>query len=269
MRDSSEKCLLCKKRNANKKNSHIIPKFLGNSMLGSKQNKKGESSVISKEGIRKLKIQDIPKEDYILCEICERRLSIIENECARVLNSITGEKIKKQVDIVKTKSGHYYLLKENEPRVFHLFIYSIIWRISIASVKEFDEFRLSKIEEEDLRNKLDLELKVTKKELEENLVNKHPNVFSFHTFSIFTPIQADSTRNFIFCNAEQRNPYLLMLNDFYLYFIFKQKLHNQNSFPECTNNSNQKIKIGLVEELVWNKGRELFIKKMFNTVNKS
>ena len=41
MRSSSDTCRLCEKMKTTKKNSHIIPKFLANTLFGQKHDKKG------------------------------------------------------------------------------------------------------------------------------------------------------------------------------------------------------------------------------------
>jgi len=55
-------CLMCHKRLATKKKSHIISKFFANSFLTDDKGHK-----ISAEGVKQNVIQDSPKENFIFC----------------------------------------------------------------------------------------------------------------------------------------------------------------------------------------------------------
>src|SRR3989344_2220131 len=78
-------CNLCKSKLADKKNSHIIPKFLCTGLFESTTPR--YSVMISKNG-KSRKIQDTPKENHILCTTCEKRIEILETHFARVILGI-------------------------------------------------------------------------------------------------------------------------------------------------------------------------------------
>lgn len=73
-------CNLCLNREADQKNSHIIPKFLSKRLFES--TKPRHSIEVSEKG-RTTKIQDIPKEDFLLCKFCEKRLGHLETYMAK------------------------------------------------------------------------------------------------------------------------------------------------------------------------------------------
>lgn len=54
MRKPNDNCLLCLINKADKKNSHILPKYLSSKLLGSKESKKG-FQISSDRPIEKLK----------------------------------------------------------------------------------------------------------------------------------------------------------------------------------------------------------------------
>ena len=69
-------CNLCKINDANKKNSHIIPRYLGVSLATTDDNKRRVYTLDEyKPAMNYSYSQDTPKEDYILCDKCEKHLS--------------------------------------------------------------------------------------------------------------------------------------------------------------------------------------------------
>jgi hypothetical protein len=71
---TQKKCTLCKINIANKKNSHIIPKFLCKGLFTTHSR---HTLVINRNG-KTQKRQDTPKESYIFCVVCEKRMEVLE-----------------------------------------------------------------------------------------------------------------------------------------------------------------------------------------------
>ena len=85
-------CLLCQIREANKKNSHIFPKFFTKRLFSNDEKK--SMLAIYKDG-RQSRIQKIPKEDYIFCDLCEKRFAILETYCSNnFLNIFHAKELK-------------------------------------------------------------------------------------------------------------------------------------------------------------------------------
>jgi len=144
-------CNLCKDRIANQRNSHILPGFLKKDYL--KTTSRFFHSIII--GTRKLKIeQDLPKEDFIFCSHCENRFNTIE--------TIISKHLSNSYQILQTKSYpkfrmleyEYQLFKNCNPKVFTLFVYSLIWRMHISNHPVFEDFVLPENCAEDLRKTL-------------------------------------------------------------------------------------------------------------------
>ena len=116
-------CKLCKVQYADKKNSHIIPKFLGKPLFKSPIHR--EAIEISKGGGNR-KIQDIPKEDFLFCSNCEQKFSILETYFSRKLMSINDFKNRKS-DFRLTRVYFNKLLipKNLNPIFFKLFSLSL------------------------------------------------------------------------------------------------------------------------------------------------
>src|SRR5690606_9376272 len=77
-------CKLCLNNEADKRNSHIIPKFMGKRLFESKPKHGIQIDIRGKQS----KIQDIPKEHYIFCSKCEKRFSRLEHYFSLKINSI-------------------------------------------------------------------------------------------------------------------------------------------------------------------------------------
>ena len=116
-------CNLCLIKEADKPNSHIIPKFLSKRLFESSTPR--HSIEIDRKG-RNRKIQDTPKENFILCKSCEKRFEILETLYSKKINSINNYiNLKDKFQI--TEFGNNKILKclNINPTGFKLFIYSL------------------------------------------------------------------------------------------------------------------------------------------------
>ena len=152
MEENSKRiCLLCKIREANKRNSHILPKFFNDRLFSD-----GFMYEINKNG-QKRKIQKSPKEDYILCDQCENRIAIVETYCSNHFfhafhNINSNIKFPLKNEIRGNNCSQLY--KEGQylnPNIFNLFIISLVWRTSISSHKWFSELDIDEKLKEQMR----------------------------------------------------------------------------------------------------------------------
>ncbi len=162
------KCSLCLKAQADKRNSHIIPKFMGERLF--------EAKPRSTQGIqiditgKQRKIQSIPKEDFIFCSNCEKRFARIEHYFSLKLKSVhnyTNEK-----DNFKLHSdGSNSILEcfKISQNALKLFNYSMVWRASISNHFLFEKYKLPKTYEEKLREFLNTNLFISHSNLLSNL----------------------------------------------------------------------------------------------------
>ncbi len=153
-------CPLCQIDQADNKNSHIIPKFLGKPLFEKitprntlQLNKKGKA----------IKIQDIPKEDFLICKSCEKRLEILETYFSRKLIGLKNYNNRKdRFKILKIGPNQILECLDLDPFLFKLFYYSLIWRISVTSHPLFENFQLPR--------KIEIEIGLF---LNQNLSEKH------------------------------------------------------------------------------------------------
>jgi hypothetical protein len=140
-------CTLCQQNEATQKNSHIFPRFFKRNYLKSKKgffyyNFSGQKV--------DRKVQDLPKQDYIFCPECESRFQTLEHYASLYLNSSYSSTEKTDFPTMKQRSDCQFALI-CDPKIFTLFVYSLIWRAHISTDDAFKDFILPKKCETDLR----------------------------------------------------------------------------------------------------------------------
>lgn len=148
MRKYTDKCLLCQINEASQRNSHIIPKFMGDGLF---YGTKPRHTILWSKGGKKEKVQDIIKDNYLFCSDCEKSLSVLETYCSLRLERFNNIRYFKNFNRFKYGNFEYVEFKEIDIKVFNLFIYSIVWRVSACKNLAFLNFNLLPCEEERLR----------------------------------------------------------------------------------------------------------------------
>ncbi len=251
-------CRLCKVSVADKKNSHIVPRFLTKSLFPENIHKtlaiKGDGS--SKEP------QDTPKEDHLLCTACERRFEILETMYAPIIRQIHDYKVQSEkFEHIVEGQKEYLKSKIINPVSFRLFIYSIIWRLSVCSNFEFECMKLNAKIEESLRGFLDQNLQDTKKSLVEHLpsIATYPD---YHLCLIKPKIKTNPPGGVLSAYSEKQT-HLIMLVDFALFFITDDKSIIP-ALAEFSNKGSRSVLIGLGDNEEWIKLNRLLVHKMLN-----
>ncbi len=247
MRKPTDMCLLCQKKPSDKKNSHVIPKFFGKGLFDGTKPRHGIQ--ISRNGVSS-KVQDIIKENYILCSECEKGLSIFETYCTFRLERFNNILYHKQYKRFKRVEFQYFECNNLDIRIFNLFIYSIVWRISISEHNAFQKFQLPIVEEEKLRKVIKDNISKTQNELIDNLGN-----FSFlpdHSHAMIRPSKKLRPPNSMLSAASlDESIHQLHLVD-YLIFYATDKEKLISNFNEINNNNiDRKVRIGLIDSKLW------------------
>jgi len=250
-RSSIDLCLLCQTNTANKKNSHILPKFLANGFLGTKgKPQKGFSISISinSDKNRIKTIQDSPKEDFILCEDCEAYFSLLEGI---VSDTFINWKLNASEEMLKSVpiSLNLGISDEILKKTLHVFNYSIFWRASISSCNLFQHFKIEKKFENELRETLN-NYRASKKAEYLQLLNSNSS-FKIFPISILTSKSfKDETKNLLYVD-KATNPYCLLI-DKYIFKLF-QNISNFNDSEEkyCSNIDLNEFKTIVLSEEQW------------------
>jgi len=240
-------CLLCEKREATQQNSHIIPKFFGKGLFYGTSPR--HSLAIKKTGKRQ-KIQDIIKEDYLLCPECEKGISIFETYCISRLDRFNDIRNFNKFRIFKNGDFEYFESKELDIKIFNLFIYSIVWRTSVSESYAFGSFKLSKIEEEKLKYVLISFIEPSQASLVDriNVLKDLPN----HGHIIIRPRKQLRPPNAMLSAASMDGWWHEMHLVDYIIFYFTDKEKMIDGLKQLDNNNLiNRVKVGLLSTESW------------------
>ncbi len=254
-------CPLCNINTADKKNSHIIPKFLGKALF---ENIKPRFIYELDKSGKHRKRQDIPKQDFLICSFCEKRLGILETYVARKITSInnyTNEKSK--FEIFNIGPNEILNCLKFNPLIFKLFCFSLIWRLSITSNPIFKNFKLPVELELEMSLFLNANLLPTHRELLENLktIEKYPE------YHLIAYKQKKVLREFVgvltaFQMSEDH--YGIFIGDIILLFYLNDnRIDHQTNL--ISNKENAMVKFVLANSIQWKKiNSEIIDKRLFD-----
>lgn len=224
-------CLLCKVRYATKRNSHIFPKFWVKSILGD-DNQREAYTVSSSADKLGQKVQDSPKEDYILCPECEAKFGILERYVANNFYN-PFKNFNTSSDFTEIKSDDDDIDKifaiKVDPILFKLFIYSFVWRASIATHTVFVNFKLTTQDEENLRLTLDSYVMNTERDTIEYYAQNQSEFVCLPFNIITTSVIPDTTANLISPFNLDDGRLLLFANEFIITMYLDWEAPNQGN----------------------------------------
>jgi len=257
MRTQNDICLLCKESRATQKNSHLIPRFFGKGLFETRNPRHGIE--INKDGKRR-RVQDIVKEDYLVCPGCERGFSILETYCSLRLERFNKLRYYQEFKRFKIGEFEYFECKNLDIKIFNLFIYSIIWRLSVSSTYAFGAFSLPKIHEEELRSILSNYIVKT----QEDLISSITDLIALPNYSHITirPHKKLRPPNSML-SAASLGDYLheIFLVDYLILFLTDSD-KTESQLKEIDNNNLDKlVRIGLVSVDNWKKYNYTSIKE--------
>lgn len=254
-------CKLCIESIADKTNSHIVPRWMGESMMKTDNGNKTFLLNTSTTHLPRKLSQDIDKEDYILCSSCEQYFGVIETQFKNTIHKeLHGKPLGNKYIIKNNGQGIKCaeFLDEETIKLTRLLFYSIFWRISICSVGIWKSTNLKPQEEEYFREKL-LEYKcIRKNELINNFRNiKFPNSPWF--VLITCQDNKNKTRNFIGRYPAEMGDYKLFLNEYIITLSFPPN-EGQSKFEFLNNTSaDDNLKITLVDNQFWGAQIDFYI----------
>lgn len=256
-------CKLCLKREADKPNSHIIPKFISKRLFES--TKPRHSIEINRKG-KSRKIQDTPKENFILCNSCEKRLEYLETLISRKIISINNYKnLKNDFNLIKIGNTRILQCLKIDPISFKLFIYSVVWRTSISNLKYFESFKLDSETEGLLRSSLDRYLKCSHSELVKS-ISKISDLPSYH-YCIFKPVVRNKFSRGIFTAYRMDEfAYGIFTVDYIIYF-YPNTTNMDETFQYVSNFQNNRILITLAEADDWRLLNRSVLSNLLNNNN--
>jgi hypothetical protein len=253
-------CKLCLTHIADKRNSHIIPKFMCKGLF--ETTKPRHALAITKEG-KNRKIQDTPKQDFILCTNCEKRLEILETIFSLIITEIHKYKhLPNKFSLLQLGTQQYIECTDIHPTLFKLFIYSLVWRASISNLFEYQPFTLDSQDEEVIRSFLDSNLKISKANLILNL-ESIGNIPSYHSCIIKPKEKLISSRGIFSVCSMSGTAHILLLVDFAIFF-YTDEVSIGHVLKRFSNKQNKKVIITLGETVPWLDLNRIYLSKMLN-----
>jgi hypothetical protein len=212
------------------------------------------------------KVQDTPKEDFILCTTCERRIEVLETHFARAIEEIHNYKNSPQkFKLLQIGTQQYIECNDIHPTLFKLFLYSLIWRASISSLFEFLPFKLIKQHEERIREFLNGSL-TTDKNLLFTRLNNITNIPLYHSCIIKPKEKSASSRGIFSISSMSDSAHVLLLIDFAIFF-YTDETSIGDVLEKFSNKQNEKVIVTIGETEPWLDLNRIFISKMLNSKN--
>lgn len=222
-------CLICHRHEANEVGSHIISRFILESMYndGAKGSNKEQNFQLSGEGsiayfgrevlpetieqtlgrpVTDEDIDGIPNiyvRDHIFCKACEKKLAYLE--------SLYNKKVAVALASGKT-------LTEQQMRVAHFFWLIIIYRWAITRFGNLQLARPTLVQLATITDAIVVSA-TSEAEIESNCLN-YP--ITHNVFIGYFPLGKDSGRHQVLSHPEKDNPYILFVNQYILAFNYQR-----------------------------------------------
>ncbi|MCF2442390.1 hypothetical protein L0657_00380 [Dyadobacter sp. CY345] len=264
-RKLSDNCCLCQNERSTKKNSHIIPKFMGK-VLFENNDKRQIFGVTAKNIDKPFIYQDTAKEDYIFCPSCESYLSVLEGYFAQQIhNLIKSNRGPVYFESLFDNVGSQFLkTKLVEPRLVYLLIDSILFRCHIASIFPFERFLIDKNLLEKIRLQL-LRFKGNNTNEIFTTLNQNSD-FEYRTFMLGTPLNWSESVSAARVNVNSNTNPVIILTGFYLIMIH---LNEQKPREQVyLNNGLTGIKITLMPDSFWNMIPDTILRQLIKRIPK-
>jgi len=246
-------CKLCRKNLADKKNSHIVPRFLTKDILGNDGPRVAHILDTSTPFSKPSSFQDSPKENHILCTECENYFGLLETYIAdRIGNRYINPYYRDNFTLQNSGQGIDFIICEKvSPIITKLFVYSIFWRCSISKSILFSGFSLNITEEELLRQFL---IGYKNKHLKDVTEDVFSNDFPYVIFRTKHK-DPDPSKNFLYANNGNKDIYQIIANE-YIFLLAFETSGTILTLKILINQSNDKVKIGLLSKNSWENLRQ-------------
>jgi hypothetical protein len=250
-------CRLCVQNEADKRNSHIIPKFL---LKGLFEFTKPRHTVSIDRSGKERTLQDTPKEDHILCAQCEKRFAVLETYFARIFESVHNYSNAPNEFKVKTLGVQKYLECVNiHPALFKLFICSLIWRASISKALKL---KLPASAEEDLRTFLNDNAKLKK----EDLIKSTPNIIKLpiYHFIVIKPEETNVNTRGVFTSYNLSEESCIMFLVRFVIVFYWNESEIDVAISAFSNKQNEIVKLSLAQPERWQEINQLVVSKLLS-----
>ncbi|OFY66492.1 MAG: hypothetical protein A3H98_12270 [Bacteroidetes bacterium RIFCSPLOWO2_02_FULL_36_8] len=260
MRSEKDLCLLCGKNLATQKNSHIFSQYLGNSIFGKQNTKKGHL-INPSNLLKKYKpIQDTPKENYLFCPECEYSMGVVETIISNQIPHIKRSHF--LLNYYIQDLGNLYpslrykerllIFPDINPEILELFVYINIIRAHFSTLPVFNHFKLHQSIVNCIVLKLKHSLFPNKSGFLIKLENKNPDFLPYFHYLLYTSIENnDMKSDSIMVRHGQTDPFIFYIGKYSLIFSFK---HNPKHLTDPRFNfHNIEVRICDCSAIQWGK----------------
>lgn len=250
-----KKCKLCLSNPADKRNSHIISKFLGKGLFSTTSHR--HSIEISPTGTYR-KVQDTIKEDHLFCSSCEKRMEILETYFSKKLEEVLSyQDYPEKFETLSIHGQDYLNALELQPFSYYLFFYLQSWRISISTSRNYVNYTLPYEAENEIRKYLDANLKQSYKDMIAHFKIKVPPPRFINCFVIPKEIN-EGTRGIYTAYEFSKGSFLIIALNF-AFMLFTEKNNIQAAYRLFDNSNTDCIKIFLSKNETWKNFNNLII----------
>jgi hypothetical protein len=252
-----KRCNLCLTREATQENSHIVPRFMGVTILENPDGiRKGFKLDNDPNFLKQKSQQDTPKEDFILCPECESRLGKLERKLANdVYYKFKKQEFELEFPSTVLPNGIVKATGKNVDYTnFRLASFGIFFKVCISSLPYFIDSRIAKGQQEILRQILNNE-----KEFEDISI-------------VILTSQSDKefTKNYIYAlSYADCLAHLVWCNDYIFFLDFGTKAPAFRLFDEIKMSLAGPFQIGVLPNEVWNNLRKSLLEMKVSKIKTS
>lgn len=244
-------------REATQENSHIVPRFMGVTILENPDGKrKGFKLDNDPNFLNQKPQQDTPKENYILCPECESRLGKFERKLANEFYyKFKKPGHDKDFSRVFLPNGIQRASNKNvDYKNFKLAAYGVFFKVSISALPYFSDSRINSEQRERLRQ----------------ILNNETDFEDISIILLTSENDQEFTKNYIY--AHSYNDYLVHFvwaNDYIFFIDFGTNVELIKLFDGIKMKEDGLFKIGVLPDQVWDNLRKTLMGFKLNKIKAS
>ena len=244
-------------REAIQENSHIIPRFMGVTILENPDGKRKGFKLDNDLNFLKQKAQqDSPKENYILCPECENELGKHERKLANEFY-YKFKKSEHDKDFPRTLLSNGIQRTSNENvdyTAFKLATYGILFKVSISTLPYFSDSKITDEQREMLRQ----------------ILNKERDFNDISIVLLTSENDINFTENYIYAYSyDDHLVHIIWANDYIFLVDFGTNVEMIKHFDGIKMKDDGLFKIGVLPNQVWDDLRKTLMGFKVNKIKTS
>lgn len=248
-------CKLCLLREAKQKNSHIVPRFMGVTLLENLDGtRKGFKVDNDPNFLKQVPQQDTPKEDHLLCPICENALGKFERKLANEFYyKFKNPRYYKDFPKIYLPNGILRASIQNiDYETLKLALYGIFFKVSNSSLPYFADSRITMEQRETLRQ----------------ILNSEKKFEDISMVILTSENDQEFTKNYIYSHSyDDHLAHFVWANDYIFFLDFGTTVESIKEFNEIKMKDDRLLKVGILPNQVWDNLRKTLIIRKVEKIN--